>query len=601
MTKLRKLGPLLTIMPLLLALLYAGCQPTDDAPANTQQPSEATNAPSGWGGSSVSYFGLISMEELVLGATAVARVQFSSAEDGIEVVRWTYPSGNHVDQYARAVIVTFNVQEYLKGSGSQQIKVVLFDVDRLQNTRAEVEALNEDLLSFRDTQWDTREAIVFLHSGQHIPSTVNNSDRYYMGYLRAHGELGYTVDSRWAKAWLPAAAVSGQAESASGDAQVFLTSISSSSMSEASGQASTQQTMTLGDIKAFIKTLEDKVTAGGGTADYRECLQRKHSWANDVADYKAWVEAQGWSYFEQFNKTITSNDPAGTEVYQGGNVLILSAADKATAPSNADDLVVMSGQNASLFEHMWPLLATTARPLPEGDYRFYWAEQGDIEALCDAMPEDYKTRYEVLVTVASPEGTLHEAFFDPETLSSGVGLTNIPGNFTVSGTRTSITGLKWHNGAVILSLSRHVPLAGYKLVFLSLDGSAAVTLAVPDATVDSGAGTYTWSVASAPWRAGDELMLRIASASSAPTPTPTPTPTPGDGPTPTPIPTATPTPTPTPTPGPDTSDVVDRYDANDDGVIDDSERRQAIRDYTDGKITYSEMLEVIRAYLASSG
>ena len=49
------------------------------------------------------------------------------------------------------------------------------------------------------------------------------------------------------------------------------------------------------------------------------------------------------------------------------------------------------------------------------------------------------------------------------------------------------------------------------------------------------------------------------------------------------------------------ADVVDRYDANDDGVIDYSERQEALKDYNEGKISYSEFLEVLRAYLATSG
>ncbi len=97
------------------------------------------------------------------------------------------------------------------------------------------------------------------------------------------------------------------------------------------------------------------------------------------------------------------------------------------------------------------------------------------------------------------------------------------------------------------------------------------------------------------------------------TPTPSPAPTPSDTATPVPIatskpvpltaaPTHTPTPVPdteTETPDTETSDIVSRYDANGDGVIDDSERRQAGSDYTDGKITYAELLEVLRAYLSS--
>ena len=47
------------------------------------------------------------------------------------------------------------------------------------------------------------------------------------------------------------------------------------------------------------------------------------------------------------------------------------------------------------------------------------------------------------------------------------------------------------------------------------------------------------------------------------------------------------------------SATVARYDTNDDGAIDPSEWWQATEDYAAEKITYSELLEVIRAYLAS--
>ena len=524
MTGLHKASTLTIIVSLLLILLFVGCKAEDNVPADAIATNEEAVEVMGYGGEdSTPYFGLITMEELVLHSKAIARVRFNSAEQGIEHMRWTWDDGYQIEQYAGAVVITFDVLEYLKGSGSQQIEVVLHDNDVMRYTRAEIEALNEDLLSLRDTQWDDREAIVFLQSGNPMLSTVNDSDRYYMVAFRAAGELAYTVDSRWSKGWLPAAA-SGQASGRSGDAQRFLTNVSSGD--GATRQAGNQtETMTLGDIKAFIKAVEDEVDAGGGTDAYRACIQRKNSWANDVADYKAWIEGQGRDYFEQFDKQIESSNPAGTEVYEGGNVLLLSEADKATAPSNANDLVVISGQDANLFEHTWPLLATTARPLPEGEYRFYWAEQGDIEALCDAMPEDYKTRYEVVVTVTPHPNTLHEAFFDPVTVGTGVGADSSngvikPTSFTVDGTSTSITGLKWESGSVVLSLSPYSSLSGHKLDFIELDGSIGLSLETSSATGDTTAGTLTWTVTDQPWHDGDTLMLRISPSSLTPSAAP---------------------------------------------------------------------------------
>ena len=48
-----------------------------------------------------------------------------------------------------------------------------------------------------------------------------------------------------------------------------------------------------------------------------------------------------------------------------------------------------------------------------------------------------------------------------------------------------------------------------------------------------------------------------------------------------------------------TSDIVDRYDANGDGSIDLSEYSQAVRDYAARKITYEEFMEVYKAYTGS--
>ena len=537
MTRLRKLGTLMIIASLLLILLCAGCGPKDDVPAKATNTSEETSKPLAYDGTP--YLGLVSMEELVLHSSAIARVRFRSVEQGVEQLRWVLADGAHLEYYAGALVITFDVLEYLKGNGGQQVEVVLYDRDGLQRTRAEVEALNEDLLKFRDKRWDDREAIVFLHSGQPILSTENDSDRYYMGYLRAQGELAYTVDSRWAKAWLPDAAApsaNGRASGSSGDAQHFFTKVSSGG--GATRQAGNQtETMTLGEIKAFITALEAEVDAGDDTEDYRECVQRKYSWPDEVADYKSWVREQGWDYNKQFNRAIESGGPAGTEVYEGGDYVIVEGESRTTEPTYADDVVVISGQDADLFGHRWPLIATTARPLPEGEYRFYWAEQSPIESLCDAMPEDHRTRNEVVVTVTAPEGTLHEAFFDAVSIASGVGADSSngvlnPASFTVDGTSTSITGLKWDSGSVVLSLSPYASLSGHKLDFIELDGSVSLSLPASSATEDTTAGTLTWSVPTQPWHNADLLMLRISTLTVTPDPTPVPTAEP------TPIPTA---------------------------------------------------------------
>ena len=401
-----QLSVLVAIAAVCSVLLYAGCNATTEAPTAEPSPTEQANRSSGFGEYGTPYFGLVSMEELIVNSDAIVRAEFVSAAQTIEPLNYVYPDGNQHTGYAGAVVITFNVLEYLKGSGGNQIEAVLYDGDWQTYRRADITAANEDFLAFRDKQWDDREAIVFLRKTDFVPSTRSNSDRYTMGfgYLRANGEHGYTVDSRWTKAWLPAAAApssNGQASGASrasGDSQRFITNIEDgASGGGVSGQSGRQtETMTLAEIKAVIEKIDDELAVGDGITDYAACIRKKYQWERSASRAK---EGRGDSYNRQFEAYIISGAAAGTKVYTGGDYVKISEASRAAEPPWADDLVVKSGQDAELFAHTWPLIATTARPLPAGTYRFYWAEQGRLNALCDAMPEAHRTRNEIVVTV----------------------------------------------------------------------------------------------------------------------------------------------------------------------------------------------------------
>ena len=139
----------------------------------------------------------------------------------------------------------------------------------------------------------------------------------------------------------------------------------------------------------------------------------------------------------------------------------------------------------------------------------------------------------------APAGAVHEAFFDPADLTPGAGFSASsgvlkPAGFSIGGTAASITGLKWQNGSVVLTLAPYASLSGHTLDFIALDGSVDPSLPVSSATADSAAGTLTWAVPVQPWRDGDQLMLRIrrggVPATATPTPTPTPTPIPDPDP-----------------------------------------------------------------------
>lgn len=165
--------------------------------------------------------------------------------------------------------------------------------------------------------------------------------------------------------------------------------------------------------------------------------------------------------------------------------------------------------NGYTFQH------ATARPLPAREYQLREHSQ-----LANAKPCDHRKGYDDpgyiswIVTVTAPAGTLHEAFFDPVAIGTALGADATNGvlksaDLTVGGVSTHITGLKWENNQVELTLYRHATLRGYALDFIALDGSVSLTLKVSEGTVDAETGTLTWAREAAPWQNGDKLMLRI--------------------------------------------------------------------------------------------
>ena len=76
---------------------------------------------------------------------------------------------------------------------------------------------------------------------------------------------------------------------------------------------------------------------------------------------------------------------------------------------------------------------------------------------------------------------MHEAFFDPVSIGSGVGADASNGvlaltAFTVGSTNTSLQSLKWESGSATLTLSALASLSGHTLDFIALDGTVALTL-----------------------------------------------------------------------------------------------------------------------------
>ena len=280
-------------------------------------------------------------------------------------------------------------------------------------------------------------------------------------------------------------------------------------------------TIALAGLQSEIAGVTAELAAGAGIEGYEECVRRR-------IEYERWDRAYEAFYGSPYvipaaEHQVASGLPAGAEFRNldfgryGYPRVWLSGAD-----ADRFQVVAPGGPDSSVLSYR------TGRPLPGGVYRFVDSWQHRDWVLCNFAPNPEQ---EWTVTVTAPAGAVHEAFFDPADLTPGAGFSASsgvlkPAGFSIGGTAASITGLKWQNGSVVLTLAPHASLSGHTLDFIALDGSVAPSLPVSSATADSTAGTLTWAVPVQPWQDGDQLMLRIRRVGVPATATPTPTATP---------------------------------------------------------------------------
>ena len=238
--------------------------PTGETPPEESETSSGTAAPLNV--APVAYDGPASLEERIFASPVIARVRFDSVSSVAE-------SGNTYqgEKYLALLEFSFSVEEYLKGSGADDI-VAVWAAAPFFDTREEAEAALPSIVATRDSQWDGHEAIVFLQQDfqEFLPST-QQANRYYLawgGGLPMYApDDGYSLASRHNKLWLPAAAA-GAPSQPTGDQQRFLMDVL-----PATGTA---PTITLGEIKTKIAGVTAKLNAGDGSEEYTECVRETY-------------------------------------------------------------------------------------------------------------------------------------------------------------------------------------------------------------------------------------------------------------------------------------------------------------------------------------
>ena len=479
--------------------------------------------------------GPISMELRIVDSDLIAIVSLSSVTSAVETITEEGQTG-----YMGALKFTFAVQELLKSPAGVTPTQVVSMVGSMQGyaERSDAQVIADRMASERDTQWDDRNAIIFLATHSLDYPATSSDDLYYMAYIDYTYGLGdgYSLASERHRLWLPEARTGAGGAAGSTTERRFLIAVPEQSQSTNAAMANSSNdaetpSISLTDLKATISRINAEMNVN--TSEwYQQCVTKKYEYAH----MRQVFAARGRNYdapyifdseigsglvagtvvlHSTWHSTI-SNGPSSRSEFSGADAELFRVREK-TETTRTETREFRITNNYRAFKKTAELLVwydplETVRPLPAGTYNLTWKFYRSGFALCDPS---YVNNNEVTVTVTAPTGTLHEAFFDPVTDGSTVAADSTngilkPASFTdANSASASLQRIEWTSGTVKVKVSPHTGLANHVLDFIALDGSVSLSLGVDDATVDAANNTLSWTVAEKPWHDGDKLMVRI--------------------------------------------------------------------------------------------
>ena len=448
--------------------------------------------------SSITYNGVWSLEEEILWADVIAVVDLISVDRRVDVRKFA----NEI-LYYKTLEFTFQVEQYLKGSGEDQVVGIVFGVDYPFDTRLDAANLGKDVDPERKIYWDDREAVVFLRGDDKDSRISREAGRYELSVELSDLGEQYSIANQYYRPWLPAVS------SETGEQRFLLES-------DLNPNVPSPQTIALDELKARISAIDKEID--GRSDEYKKCVRLKYEWERTARFNKESALLYGEVLYQRTDADVGSGMPQGAKVYTSRLTSFFT-----TAPPGEEAEYVLAGSDQEYFVGAHPGEIFTARPLPAGEYRIYHALIPYRMHICGAtVPEDAMRKRELFVDVSAPEGTLHEAFFDPvedgKAVVAAGGANGVlePATFSdANGASVTIRRIAWEAeaggvGTVKLLRSPNADLTGHTLQFIGLDGSVLFSLAVADAQVDAANGTLTWKLAEQPWQSGDKLMLRVS-------------------------------------------------------------------------------------------
>ncbi len=459
------------------------------------------------------YFGPSSIEERIVSSVAIVRARLTNTTTEVVTTTADYWGDYHYP----TLKFTFSVSEYLYGSGADTI-TAYFVGSALFDTAQEAEDWAPTQASQRDSQFDGRDAVLFLTDGtksEVFTALVQSQDVYLLSFGGSHlrEDSRYWINDKYDRRWLPAASATAP------------TSANQQFLLEQPVSGTTPSTITLGALKTKIAAIVAEITAGDGSEAYKKCLLTKHTIDRQERVRMNWpgLSSQYRSFEPRWDGAFASGQPTETELYPYKGRGLIETVDGAEEKTR----LWLDGDDGELFsitetnhrpvinsdnETRFDFSVVSTRPIPAGTYQFNHNYGTHIDCGNTAI-------FELTANVTAPQGTLHELFFDPVTVGSTVAAdaTNgvlKPASFTdANGGAASIEGISYESGMVKVGVTPDDALAGHAVDFIELDGTVSLSLDVTEATVDAANGTLSWSVSSQPWEDGDLLMVRIRGAS----------------------------------------------------------------------------------------
>ena len=136
------------------------------------------------------YGGSASLEERIVAADVIVIARLHSVAANVERYEPKARSGgtSEEEEFVGTLQFTFNVSRYLKGDGTPptQLKAVVRSLV-FSGTREEAQANADRMLAERDTQWDTREAVIFLIEESDDVPVTRSDNVFYMSIWDING------------------------------------------------------------------------------------------------------------------------------------------------------------------------------------------------------------------------------------------------------------------------------------------------------------------------------------------------------------------------------------------------------------------------------